>query len=73
MRHLLLLAPLILAACDAVPGGPAFVSGMSPAAAQSANAMPQPPNSLPPGFAGIGGGPNATAPNFASITLPTPF
>ncbi len=70
---LVLCGLLVLAGCSNVTfGGPPLISGQSPATAQSFNGEPQPPNSLPPGFAGIGGGPNATAPNYASATLRIP-
>ena len=58
-----------LAGCTVTLGGPPLISGQSPAAAQSHNSEPQPAGSLPPGFAGLDGGPNASAPNYASITL----
>ena len=49
-RILALLACLTgLAGCDVAVGGPVLVSGMSPAASQSANSEPQPINSLPLG------------------------
>ncbi len=70
MRGVVALVCLLsLAGCNARFGGPPLISGQSPAAAQSHNSEPQPPGSLPPGFAGVGGGPNATAPDYASITF----
>ncbi|WP_158744773.1 hypothetical protein [Acidisphaera sp. L21] len=64
---------LSLCGCNAQVGGPPLVSGQSPQSAQSSASEPQPVNSLPPGFSGIGSGPNATAPNYASLTIHTPF
>ena len=59
-----------LAGCSAPYGGPVFISGNSPGAAQARNAELEPPNSLPPGFQGIGPGPNATRPDYGSIRMP---
>ena len=64
-----LVGLMTLCGCTVTFGGPPLISGQSPAAAQSHNSEPQPVNSLPPGFAGPDGGPNATAPNYASFTL----
>ena len=71
MRRVLLAALCLLpCACSARFGGHPLVSAQSPANANGgANEMPQPVNSLPPGAAGIGSGPNATVPNDASVTL----
>ena len=70
VRSILAVVSLIsLAGCNATFGGPPLISGQSPAAAQSRNSEPQPVNSLPPGFAGLDGGPSATAPNYGSITF----
>ena len=60
---------LSLCGCSMTFGGPPLISGQTPAAAQSHNSEPQPVNSLPPGFAGLDGGPNASAPNYASVTI----
>ncbi len=62
---------LLLGACNLRFGEqPPLVSGNSPANANGgANEMPQTVGSLPPGAEGIGRGPNATAPNDASITF----
>ena len=76
MRTALALACLgltCLGGCGVMLGGPAGVSGQSPGWAAAAANAPQPPGSLPPGAAGIGGGPNVTEPNRLSATLPTPF
>ncbi len=54
-------------------GGPALISGKSPPAALAAHSEPEPVNSLPPGAAGIGAGPLATAPNIASATVRLPY
>ncbi len=82
MIRLILLAtlPACLSACGApfVPptvtiGGPAFISGKSPAAPLARNSEPEPVNSLPPGAQGLQSGPLATAPNYGSVTVgPTP-
>ena len=80
MRFIGLLAVLCLAACaQGTPGaphvavaigGPAFISGQSPAAAQSSASEPQPANSFPPGAAGLqSSGPNSTEPNRLSATV----
>ena len=80
MRLFGLLAVLSLAACTpSAPGaprvavtfgGPAFISGQSPAAAQSSASEPQPANSMPPGAAGLqSSGPNSTEPNRLSATV----
>ncbi len=64
-----------LAGCNAmVPpnvsfGGPPLVSGKSPPATLARNSEPQSVNSLPPGAEGIGAGPQATAPNYGSVTV----
>ena len=70
VRAVLAFACLVsLAGCNVTVGGPPLISGQSPAAAQSHNSALQPVNSLPPGFAGLDGGPNATAPNYGSLTF----
>ncbi len=80
MRFVGLLAILSVAACTpGAPGaprvavtfgGPAFISGQSPAAAQSGASEPQPANSFPPGAAGLqSSGPNSTEPNRLSATV----
>ena len=80
MRLIGVLAIFSLAACTpAAPGapriavtfgGPAFISGQSPAAAQSGASEPQPANSFPPGAAGLqSSGPNSTQPNRLSATV----
>ena len=80
MRFVGLLAVLSLAACApgapggprvaVTVGGPAFISGQSPAAAQASTSEPQPVNSRPPGAAGLqSSGPNSTQPNRLSATV----
>ncbi len=65
-----LLSLLSVAGCNAQVGGAPLVSGMSPAAPLANNSEPQPPNSLPPGAAGLqSAGPNSTVPNAASVTV----
>ncbi len=73
MRAFPIAACLWLGGCNMHLGGPPFVSGQSPAAAESSASEPQPAGSLPPGAQGIGGGPNATEPNRLSKTFPVPF
>ncbi len=70
VRRVFVIACLLsLTGCNVTLGGPPLISGQSPAAAQSHNSEPQPVNSLPPGFAGLDGGPNASAPNYGSLTF----
>lgn len=54
-------------------GGPALLSGKTPAAANSQGSEPQPPNSLPPGAAGMGFGPNAAVHNYGAVTVSSPY
>jgi hypothetical protein len=68
-----LASVLCLAGCNTQFGGPPLISGQSPQSAQSAASEPQPVGSVPPGFFGIGNGPTATAPNYASVTFHTPY
>jgi hypothetical protein len=70
---LIVLSCLALSACGLGVqfGGPPLISGKSPAAAMAASSEPEPVNSFPPGVEGIGGGPNARAPNTASATIGT--
>ena len=74
-RWIALSALMLLAGCGSttfVAGGPSLVSGMTPAAPNSDLSEPQPPNSLPPGAAGMGVGPNSVAPNYGAITILNP-
>lgn len=69
----LLLTIIGLAGCGAQFGGPVYTSARSPAGAEAQSAEPEPAGSLPPGAEGIGGGPNATRPNFGSLTTRAPL
>lgn len=77
LRTAIAIASLIaVAGCSALQvhaGGPALISGKTPAAANSQGSEPQPPNSLPPGAAGMGSGPNATVHNYGAITVSSPY
>ena len=75
---------LALAACDNTQGqplfgnpafgGPALISGKSPPSPYATNSEPEPPNSLPPGFEGVGPrGPISRFPNAGAITLGSPI
>ncbi len=63
------LSALALAGCAAQGGNPPFVGTQYPPGAASAMSEPQPLTSLPPGAANFSSAPNATEPNFASVTL----
>ncbi len=54
-------------------GGPPLVSGQTPPSPLARNSEPEPPNSLPPGAAGLGGGPIARAPDNGSVTVKLPY
>ncbi len=57
----------LLAGCG-VPVGPPLVSAATPPN-QSSNSEPQPLNSLPPGAAVMGRGPNAAHPDYGAVTF----
>jgi hypothetical protein len=70
------LSLLCLAGCAEVPvtvGGPAFVSTQSPQSGNSAQSLPEPATSVPPGAGGLQpNAANATQPDLAAVTVSVP-